>query len=75
MTYDAQKKELCILDLEACLIVLGARAPFDTKGNLTNQGEIAFNTLRELLFFMESQGVVKKVNEDKLDRIFSERAY
>lgn len=75
MTYNAQEKELHILDLETCLNALGARASFDIKGNLTNQGEIAFNTLRELLFFMKSQGVVKNVNEDKLDRIFSEKAY
>ena len=64
-----------ICNLEDCFACLGADNLFTSDGNLSNEGNHAFDTLRELLSFMEENNVITGFNEDKLDKLVSEPAY
>lgn len=64
-----------IYNLEDCFACLGADNPFTSDGNLSDEGNRAFNTLRELLSFMQENNVITGFDEDKLDKLVSEPAY
>lgn len=62
-----------INDLEHLLIVFGAEKPFDSNGKLTDDGNNAYNKLRQTLCFLEQSGViVNHFKEDLLDKIINE---
>ncbi len=64
--------------LEDCLIALGSKKPFlrepkvdddDCVQPFTKSGGAAYDKLRAILFFLESQKVIEKFDEDLLDEI------
>lgn len=56
-------------DLETALRWLGSKEPFYEDGSLTDTGNIAYDKLIEISYYLESVGVVNKFNVDKLDGI------
>lgn len=54
---------------------LGAKKPFSRDGTLTSHGNAAYNTLRDILAFMQECDVVLGYSEDQLDKIVSDPNY
>lgn len=69
------KNNLHIVDLETCLQTFGVEYPLLPNGNLSKDGQKAYDKLREVLSYMKHSGVVTGYNEDALDRLVSEPAY
>ena len=66
-----------IFSIEDCLRALGSIKPFldesyydknDCIVTLTEQGFYSFEKLRNLLFYLEKEGIISSFNEDKLDK-------
>lgn len=62
-----------ITTLEDALAALGAEHPFRSSGELSQRGIAAYDTLREILIYMESQQVISNFDEDKLDEICNDK--
>ena len=64
-----------ITTLEDVLILLGSNHPFDFSNAynsfsdcLTESGNIAYDKLRRILYFMEKEHIISDFDEDKLDK-------
>ena len=60
--------------------LLGCSKPFKTQGRitteqLTGEGLITFEQLRELIFCLKKLGIVDSFNEDRLDELVNEKGY
>ena len=64
-----------IQTLEDCLVALGVKKPFRKDETLTPQGAAAYNTLRDILAFMQECNVVWGYSEDQLDKLVSDPGY
>ncbi len=62
-----------------CLELMGSKEPFLYDNRVTEElsksGNKAFNQLRSLIFYLVSEKVVDKFNEDRLDCLVNEKGY
>ena len=63
------EKTVSCPDLETALRWLGSKEPFFQDGTLSDTGSVAYDKLIEIAYYLESVGVVKHFNVDKLDEI------
>lgn len=62
-----------------CLELMGSKEPFLYREfvteDLSKRGNIAFEQLRELIFYLVREKVVDTFNEDRLDCLVNEKGY
>ena len=61
--------------IEDILNLLGSEKPFDFKNNkamhsdcLTESGNVAYDNLRNILFYLQDENIITNFNEDELDK-------
>ena len=64
-----------ISTIEDILLLMGSDKPFDYSNNeaavsdcLTKSGNVAYNNLCNILFFLQNENIITGFSEDKLDR-------
>lgn len=64
-----------IMTIYDCLSLMGSENPFTKSDTLTKSGYLAFDELKELIGYLNENGVVQGLNEDKLDELVNQKGY